>query len=54
MFRFVIVEAVVDVAQFDVECGTLLLPGRQFQRMEYGGSLFHVGKVSGLSVHIDQ
>ena len=53
VFRFVVVQAVVCVAKFNVGCGTLLLAGRQFQRMEHGDSI-HVGEVANLPVHIHQ
>ena len=54
VFRLVIIQAVVGVAQFDIRCGTLLLAGRQFQRMEHGDALIHAGEVADLPVHIHQ
>ena len=54
VFRFVVVQTVVGVAEFDVGCGTLLLAGRQFQRMEHGDSLIHAREVADLPVHIHQ
>ena len=54
VFRFVVVQAVVGVAKFNVGCGTLLLAGGQFQRMEHGDSLIHAGEVADLPVHIHQ
>ena len=54
MLRLVIVQAVVGVAQFDIGRGTLLLAGRQFQRMEHGDALIHAGEIANLPVRIHQ